>query len=159
MTDRRRSAPPRELPHDAAPDLRQANEVIRAVFGAMIDEGITQADFADRIGLSERSIEKWRAPAAFAEGARGPGIVHVVRALHALGLELDVRPKGGRKAIPLAVRNGLAEIERDRRRRNETSAEHTARFDRLREDARRKGYLRSDEPDDGCPPDTTDNPT
>ncbi len=149
MTDRRRSATPRELPFDAAPDLRQASEIIRAVFGAMIDEGITQADFADRIGLSERSIEKWRAPDAFAEGARGPGIVHVVRALHALGLDLDVRPKGGRKAISLAVRNGMAEIERDRRRRHESPAEHEARWRAIEEDARRKGYLGSPEDGDG----------
>lgn len=139
MIDRRRSAPPGELPHDAAPERRQANEIIRALFGAMIDAGITQADFAERIGLSERSIEKWRAPAAFVEGARGPGIVHVVRALHALGLELDVRPKGGRKTISLSVRNGIAETERDRLRRNESLAEHQARWAALRADAKRKG--------------------
>lgn len=146
MTDRRRSAPPEPLSPDAAPELQDANEVIRALFGAMIDAGITQADFAERIGLSERSIEKWRAPSAFEPGARGPGIVHVIRALHALGLEMNVQPLGGRKnSFPLAFRNSLREMERDRLRRKETMAEWAARADRFKEDARRKGLLADDD--------------
>ena len=149
MTDRRRSAPPSELPHDAAPERRRANEIIRALFGAMIDQGITQADFADRVGLSERSIEKWRAPDAFDEGARGPGIVHVVRALHALGLELDVRTRDRKNAIPLEVWNRVTEVDRDRRRRRENPEEWQARLDRTVADARRRGSLTDDDDSDG----------
>lgn len=146
MTDRRRSAPPAPLPPDAAPELRDAGEIIRAVFSAMIDAGMTQADFADRIGLSERSIEKWRAPGALDDGARGPGLVHVIRALHALGLELDVQPRGGRrKAFDLMTRNAQAEIERDSLRRGESLSDRAARFERLETDARRKGLLTDDD--------------
>lgn len=139
-----RSSAPASLPREAPDDLRAANEIVRAIFSAMIDQGIPQGEFAERIGVAERTIEKWRSPRAFAEGAQGPGLVLVVRALHELGLSLDVLTKADRKRgrFPLSMRTDMAEMERDRLRRGETHSERALRIEKFAAEERRKGTLR-----------------
>jgi transcriptional regulator with XRE-family HTH domain len=128
------------LPHTADKESRAANEILRAIFSAMIDAGMSQAEFAEKIDLSERTIEKWRSSSALKGDAKGPGLVLIIRALHALGLELDVRAIGeGSKRFPLSVRTDLAELERHRARSKLTDKEWQERSARQIEDARRKG--------------------
>lgn len=145
MVDRRRSSPPTPLPRTASAEAQEANEILRAIFSAMIDAGMSQAEFAEKIDLSERTIEKWRSSSALAGDAKGPGLLLIIKALHALGLELDVREVGeDSKRFPLSVRTDLAELERHRTRSKLTDKEWQERNAREIEDARRKGLLTDD---------------
>lgn len=149
MRDRRRSEAPLPLPTSSPAEHRAANEVIRAVFSAMIDQEVSHAEFAERVQITERTLDKWRSPALFHERTEGPGLVLVLRALHALGLTLDVRPIPGHRVrskarLPLSVRNDLAQIERDRLRRGETLSDAQERLERVKNDAQKKGLLRDD---------------
>lgn len=144
MRDRRRSLPPKVL-EGASADVQAANEVLRAIFLAILDAGLTQAEFAEKVCLSERTIENWRASSALTGDTKGPGLLLVSRALDALGLELDVRAKSDRKRFPLGVRNAVAEDERLRIARGMTVKAWLEEHSRWVDGRRRMGLASDDD--------------
>ena len=144
MSDRRRSSPPPAL-EGAPAEVQGANEVLRLIFLAMFEAGFTQAEFADRIGVSERTIENWRAPTAMRADQKGPGIILLSRALHALGYELDVRPIDDPKRFPLSFRNAVVEDERKRVARGKSEAEWRKEHEEWAESRRRMGLVPDDD--------------
>ena len=142
MGDRVRSSPPPRLPAETPAEVAEAHDVIRFIFSAMIDAGLSQAEFARLMGVSESTIENWRNPKKFEGDPRGPGLVHIARALRVLGHRLDVRRALERKGrFSPGLRTDLAEIKRDRIRRGESFDEWRARTERIADDARRRGQI------------------
>ena len=140
MVNRTRSSPPPQLPTGTAPEIVEAHNVIRFIFSAMIDSGYSQAEFAQLVGVSESTIENWRNPKSFEGDPRGPGLVHIARALRVLGHHLDVRCNKERKGrFSPGIRADLAEIDRDRARRDESWEEWQKRMQRFEEVALRDG--------------------
>jgi transcriptional regulator with XRE-family HTH domain len=138
----RREAPT-SLPFTFSEEYREAHEIIRAIFSTMIDRGISENDFAERIGISKRSLEKWRSPTHLRNEGKGPGLVLILRALHALDLSLDVidnNPERKRKRLmTLRLRNDFAATGREKRLRGETHEQYSVRIQRMAEERRRMG--------------------
>src|SRR4051812_12095025 len=114
----RREAPV-SLPFSFSEEYRDAREIIRAIFSAMIDRGISEADFAERIGITQRSLQNWRSPKQLRNEGEGPGLVLILRALHALDLSLDVidnsPERKSKRLMTLRLRNDFEATEREKR--------------------------------------------